>query len=332
MASNVEIIESNLIDILASGSPKEAKQRLLNLSQNIDKYLNELDSFYNTLEDVSPVVSQYQAMQASQQTITYAIYKRLVYSESQIQSLLKQGYIILEKIRNFFTNEEITYQIGFIKGGKLFEFNLTLEQVLERTKVTFNTRAKIDNIFKLRMTGGKKSLLDIYKDAQQAVITDVRDSSTVFSAVYDYVKQQHSHGVKINKGNAFEAYKRIVAQRGNEIPPPVSVELIQQTLTDIRSNTASSVKGGDYLTSQIKFYSTAPSLVTTSLIRKSLQDISASLKMVSNSNLDQEFKEAIRKIFIKDKHQVAEGADQQGAKQAEEYLTNLLKSLGLKVL
>lgn len=331
--NNIEIIESNLTEILASTSPMDARQKLLNLSKNIDNYLNRLDSFYNSssLGDASSIVSQYQAMQASQPTVTYAIYKRLSYSESEIQSLLKQGYIILEKIRTFFTAEEIKYEIGFIKGGKLFEFQLTLQEVLERTKVAFNTRAKIDNIFKLRMSGGKKSLLNIYQDAQKAITADVKDSSTVFSAIYDYVKKQNSHGVKINKGNAYEAYKRIVAERSNQIPPPVSVDLIQQTLTEIRGNTASSVKGGDFLTSQIKFYSAAPSLVTTSLIRTSLRDISNSFKMLSDSNLDQDFKDAIQKIFIKSDHQAAEGADREGARQAEEYLTNLLKALGFKV-
>ena len=314
--NSIKIIESNLIEILASASPMDARQKILDLSKNIDNYLNRLDSFYNSssLGDTSSIVSQYQAMQASQPTITYAIYKKLSYSESEIQSLLKQGYII-----------------GFIKGGKLFEFQLTLQEVLERTKVAFNTRAKIDNIFKLRMFGGKKSLLNIYQDAQKAITADVNDSSTVFSAIYDYVKQQKSHGVKINKGNAYQAYKRIVAERSNQIPPPVSVDLIQQTLTEIRANTASSIKGGDFLNSQIKFYSAAPSLVTTSLIRTSLRDISNSFKMLSDSNLDQDFKESIQNIFIKSDHQAAEGIDREGAKQAKEYLTNLLKTLGFKV-
>ena len=56
------------------------------------------------------------------------------------------------------------------------------------------------------------------------------------------------------------------------------------------------------LNSQIKFYSAAPSLVTTSLIRTSLRDISNSFKMLSDSNLDQDFKESIQNIFIKSDH------------------------------
>ena len=329
--NNIAIIEQNLKDILSSNSTPLVRQNLLLLSQNIDNYLFQLDSFYSTMEDVSPIVAQYQAIQASQPTVTYAIYKKLIYSESEIESLLKQGYVILERIREFFTNETTKYEIGLIKNNKLFEFQLTLEQVLERTTISFNTRAKIDNIFKLRFTGGKNSLLNTYEQAEQKVNTDVSDSSTVFSAIYDYVHTEGSHGNKINKGNAYEAYKRIVANRSNRIPPPITVDLIQQALSDVRKNTASSIKGGDYLNSQIKFYSSAPSLVTTSLIRTSLQDISNSLKMVSDSELDQNFKIALSNIFIKNQHQLADNIERQGVEQSKEFLDNLLKTLGLNV-
>jgi len=62
--NSIKIIESNLIEILASTSPIDARQKLLDLSKNIDNYLNRLDSFYNSssLGDTSSIVSQYQAM------------------------------------------------------------------------------------------------------------------------------------------------------------------------------------------------------------------------------------------------------------------------------
>ena len=47
--NSIKIIESNLIEILASASPMDARQKLLDLSKNIDNYLNRLDSFYNSL-------------------------------------------------------------------------------------------------------------------------------------------------------------------------------------------------------------------------------------------------------------------------------------------
>jgi hypothetical protein len=62
--NSIKIIESNLIEILASASPMDARQKLLDLSKNIDNYLNRLDSFYNSssLGDTSSIVAQYQAM------------------------------------------------------------------------------------------------------------------------------------------------------------------------------------------------------------------------------------------------------------------------------
>lgn len=331
--NNVEIIESNLKEILSSKSPDFIRSNLLLLGQNIDNYLLQLENFYNTLgSQISPIENQYQDIGANEITIKYAVFKKLSYNESEIDSLLKQGYLILDKIREFFTNEKIVYEIGLIKGGQLFEFQLTLEQLLKNTKASFNTRSTIDNIFKLRMFGGKTSLLNTYQEAKNIVGSDVNDASTVFSAVYDYVKVQHSHGHKINKGNAYEAYKRIVAERGNQIPPEVSTDLIEQTLTEIRSNTASSLKGGDYLLSQIKFYSAAPSLATTNLIRTSLKEISSILKMTENSKLDQSFKEAINNIFIKNNKQAATKAEQAGRDQALQNLTKLLQSWGFKVI
>lgn len=331
MVNNIEIIESVLKDILTSSSSQQVRQNLLLLKKKIDEYLLELENFYNKMENVSPIVSQYQAMESSKPTITYAIYKRLIYSETEIDSLLKQGYIILEKIRNFFINESIKYEIGLISEGKLYEFQLTMQQILNISKVSFNTRAKIDNIFKLRLSGGKKSLLNIYKQAEKTIVTDVSDSSSVFSAIYDYIHTQNFHGKKINKGNAYEAYKRIVANRKNRIPPSVSVSLIEETLTQVRKNTSSFVKGGDYLNSQIKFYSNAPSLATTNAIRNTLKQISNILQMVSNKTLDKDFKESINQIFIKTNHQVSNNIEEEGRKESQNYLNTLLKQLGFQI-
>ena len=60
--NNIAIIEQNLKDILSSNSTPLVRQNLLLLSQNIDNYLFQLDSFYSTMEDVSPIVAQYQAI------------------------------------------------------------------------------------------------------------------------------------------------------------------------------------------------------------------------------------------------------------------------------
>lgn len=299
---NVEVIRTALAEALSSPSEQTTKIYLQQVWGALDNYLNSLNNFYYQIEAQSrPIIDQYESANADKNTISYAVFKHLNYVDGEVEHLLKEGYILMDEIRHFFTGETITYQIGIPYRGTLYEQSITLEELLKYTKIDFNTKSKIDNIFKLRMTN-KKGMREAFQENSSIVKTSVQDGSTVYSAVWHYINSPGADPRNKNLGNAYEVYRVLIAKRqnSNKIPPEVTVEMIESAFTEVRSNVASSIKGGDFLTSQIKYFASAPSLATTSLIRTTLQDVRDMFKnFLSTSNISS-FKQSIKEMFLKD--------------------------------
>lgn len=330
---NVEIILNNLTQALAAQTPQITKAALQRAVVGLQQYLIDLNNFYIKLQNQSrPIIQQYREANATDTTIGYALYKKLTYSDMQIENLLKQGYILIQRLRNFFTNETITYSIGMQIRGVLYQKTLTMEQILQNTTVEYNTRSKIENLFKLRITnkqGIKQSLIKA-ADTVQTVVND--NASSVYSAVRRYTLLSTNYKDK-NKGNAYQVYKRLLALRGgkNRTPPQVTDDQIRIMFDAIRKNTAVSSKGGDYLQQQIKFFGNAPSLITTNLIKKTLTQVSMSLQQFLQGGDSQKLQQAIKSIFVKDKElqETADAAEQVAAEKATNYINIIVDQLRL---
>lgn len=299
---NVEAIRTALAEALSAPSEQATKEYLQRVENILESYLNNLNNFYYQIEAQSrPIIEQYESANADTKTISYAVFKHLNYVDGEVEHLLKEGYVLMDEIRHFFTGETITYQIGIPYRGTLYEQSITLEELLKYTKIDFNTKSKIDNIFKLRMTN-KKGMREAFQENSSVVKTSVQDGSTVYSAVWHYINSPGADPRNKNLGNAYEVYRVLIAKRqnSNKIPPEVTAEMIESAFTEVRSNVASSIKGGDFLTSQIKYFASAPSLATTSLIRTTLQDVRDMFKnFLSTSNISS-FKQSIKEMFLKD--------------------------------
>jgi hypothetical protein len=334
MYDNVEVILDALSEAVSAPTPQLTKQALQKVIDNLKQYLNQLESFYTNLEMTSrPIIEQYREANASDDTISYALFKKLNYSDVEIENLLKTGYILMNEIRSFFTNKTITYQIGLEYRGNLYEKQLTMGELLEYTHVEYNTKSKIDNLFKLRMTN-KTGLRESMKESVDTVISAVKyvdEDSTVYSAIRRYVLQSENPKDK-NKGNAYEVYRRFLASRNgsNRRPPELpDDEAIGNMFDEVRSNTVASTKGGDYLEEQMKYFGKAPSLVTTSLIRKTLNEVLLSMQNFINSGDNTTFKNEIKNIFIKDPQlkETTDEAEAVAAEKASEYLDKLIASI-----
>lgn len=330
---NVEIILNNLTQALAAQTPQITKIALQRAITGLQQYLINLNNFYIKLQNESrPIIQQYREVNATDTTIGYALYKKLTYSDTEIENLLKQGYILIQRLRNFFTNETITYAVGMQIKGVLYQKTLTMEEILQNTTVQYNTRSKIENLFKLRITnkqGIKQSLMKA-ADTIQKITND--NPSSVYSAVRRYTLMSTNYKDK-NKGNAYQVYKRILALRNgkNRTPPQVTDDQIRIMFDAIRKNTAASSKGGDYLQQQIKFFGNAPSLVTTNLIKKTLTQISISLQEFLQGGDSQKLKQAIKSIFVKDKQlqETADVAEQVATEKATNYINTIIDQMHL---
>lgn len=320
---NVDIIRQTLENAYSAPTKEMTKQYFLRVLKQIKQYNLELKIFYDKIDMLSrPIITE---QQKDDVTKTYEIFKQLRYLEPEADKILKDGYRVLDILREFFTKEKITYQIGIEYYGDLYEKTLTLDELLQYTTVSYNTRSKVDNLYKLRMTN-KSGLRQAFQQASDTLITKKGDSSTVYSKIREYVKAQPSTSKDKNEGNAYEVYRLLMLERNNKnkIPPNLSDETIADTFERIRGNITSSIQGGDILTEQVKFFSSAPSLITTANIRNNLNQIEIEFENFIKSGNSQQFQKSLQQIFTK---QVVNSIEQQGVQAArkaiEERISNL---------
>ena len=324
---NLETIKGLLSDVLSEDSAITTQSFIKDLNTEIKKYLNKLEIFYQNIENqTKPIITQYESLNATNEVISYSIFKKLIYSNGEIENLLKEGYILIDRLRTFFTGEEISYLIGIPYRGTIYEQTIDLEELLKYTQVVYNSKAKADNLFKLRMTG-KKNLRQSFQESQLAVRMDMKESSTVWSSVAKYVEGQGSSFK--NKGNAYEVYRLLVSQRNgkNRIPPPVTEVMISDAFDKVRGNTASSVKGGDYLQTQIKYFSSAPSLITTSLIRNTLTELSIDFDNFLTQKDLNILKTQMKNLFVKETSQAADKIEAESIEQIDNFMEQIFETL-----
>lgn len=328
----------NIIDTLTaaiqSADPSIIREHLKNVCVELNNYIMRLNNFYNQMQsDSMGIINQYEDFDADKTTVEYALFKKLSYQESEIEELLKEGYILMDLLRTFFTGETITYTIGLPYRGVLYEKQMTIEELFQYTHAEYGTKSKINNLFKLRMTN-KKGLREALQEDSHTIVSKMDDASTVWSSIWHYIKSDSANNKNKNLGNAYEVYRVIVGTRGtNEIPPPgPTIDEIESVFDKVRSNTASSMKGGDFMTEQIKYFSSAPSLVTTSLIRSTLTDLLNIFTSYLSTMDSQIFKKAIADLYLKniDKNEITDAIEIDGLQAATKYLDTVIQGLQLK--
>lgn len=218
--NNLETIKKALTKVTGEATPRVVNNSIKTIINELSIYLNKLELFYdNIMEIAQEKYSIYQDANASEITTDYALYKSLRNFDSEATSILKEGYILIDEIRTFFTKEKIIYDIGFTYKGKdnLYELQLSLEELLNNVTATYNTKSKLNNLYKLRMNVKKGDLVAKYNEAHGYIDTVDDGSSTIFSSIMRYLEQR---APRENRGNVYEAYKVYVAQfSSNKIPP-----------------------------------------------------------------------------------------------------------------
>lgn len=303
---NRDIIKNIISEALVNKSKDSTNNMIQRLIKIINNYLTRLDHFYLQLQKAASLIPQYQSIGADETTIKYGFFKQLTYNEKEIQDLLKEGYILIDTLRESFTGEQIKYTVGTVLRKKLYQKDMSLEQILNKAQLSFNSKSKLNNIFKLRLDFKNKSTFASQAGQAKAVVDkNKEEATTVFSAVWRYFhSEQNNHGKKYNKGNAYETYKLAVANRNfpnpNQIGPPISIEDIDYYFQLVKKNTASLAKGGDILNTQYKFISQMPSLITTNTAKTTLSQLVLIFQHYLNNNKGATFLTELQNVFIKD--------------------------------
>lgn len=332
MADNIQVIKEALGEAASQQTPKVVQSSIKVIIQQLENYLNRLDILYDKIEQsAKQKLDIYDNANAGDITTSYGLYKELKGYDAEAAEILKDGYVLIDQMRNFFTNEVIEYDVGFTYRGKLYEFSMTIEDIIANTRAEYNTRSKLNDLFKLRMAVRKGDLVKAYNEVHAQVEEFDDGSSTIYSSIWRYINE-HPSGKAVNKGNVYEAYKVYKAEVGsNRIPPAeFNEERFDDILTNVRKNTASSVQGGDYLNTQIKFISSAPSLMTTSTVRSTLTAILSIFQNIVNGGEKQAIIDQTKKLFLKQGDQIASEGERVAVQQAEEYLVDLIRNLTKK--
>lgn len=279
-------IKELLSSKMASETEKYSSQLIISLQNKIQNYLSALNNWNilvsNTIN--SPYI---QDIDVKPELRRYIAAKEAIRLNPQIEQLLKDGYLIIDLIREFFTGQHISYQIGVEYYGKLYEGYVSMEQIMSMAQVQPDWKGNINSMVKLRLSkypkGRLVDMLDEVEDFKKGT------HSTLYSSIRAYA----SSNKKYNKGNLYEVYRVLKGRyNSNEIPPAIwNTEEFEEVYLSVVRNTASFVKGGDILTEQVKFFGTSvPSLATLRTIRDALRTFLGITQIFSGQKLQQGLK------------------------------------------
>ena len=264
---------------------------LNNISLYISKYLQNIQQMENRWNIHFKWISV--ALDSESDLNDYAkryiAAKDFIKNNDEIENILKQGYEIIDILRENYIGEKIKYSVGVSYKGKLYEGTLNLQDILSIAKIDIIWKSSIDNIFKLRLSGLNKSTL-----IEKLSTPPYDGGSTLYSSIRDYSKNK-----KWNEGNLYEAYKLYKIEQGsNRIPPAKFVaEHFEELLAQVRSNTTSFVKGGDILDESVKFFGRSmPSLASLKTIKTTLTSFNEIITQTNMNNI----KSGLKLLFDRD--------------------------------
>ena len=261
------------------------------LISKINNYLKKIDlwnkrttAYYNKIAQNDPNMKE--------ELKRYIASKQMIKIAPEIEDLLKEGYKIIDIIREKITGEQIKYFIGVEYKGHLYEGYLSMEQILDMAKVTPQWKGSLSSMIKLRLSGtNKRTLADLLED-----VGSFRNSDNKHSTLYSAVRAYASSNGKTNQGNVYETYRALKSRyKSNDIPPAVwDPDEFDALYLATRKNTGSFVTGGDILNDQIKFFGgSVPSLASISTIRDTLFTFTNLLSTLSGAALD----ESLNQLF-----------------------------------
>ena len=307
--------------------------------EGVKKLITQIDFYLNKYEQTSKgIVEKYnnsiqEEPNLSNSTRRYQAVKTYNEQVDSIQNLLKQGYLYVDAIREILTGQTIQYEIGIIKEGILYENNVDLLTLIETSTLDVDSKISIGNAAKLRLKSGELSAKILQNPIEQIIQEEVDNASSIFSAVYNYFTNSIHQTPKVNKGNAYEVYKRLIFERNNlnKIPPAkkTSIEEINKIYEEVKRNNAAYYKGGDINDIQVKYLgNTPPSLTSLSSIKRVLTKTKNALLIIyDESKPKQKVVESLVNLFTQNSTKITNDIERKANDEAKEHIRNKLMSI-----
>lgn len=285
MSSYSESVKKILSQELSKEVSNYSITTITELITKINNYLKRIElwdkrttAYYKAIAQSDPDMKE--------EVKRYIAAKQMIKIAPEIEYLLKEGYQMIDIIREKITGEKINYFIGVEYKGKLYEGYLSMEQILNMAKITPQWKGSLSSMVKLRLSNTNKSTLAEMLDEVESLRKKEGEHSTLYSSIRAYA----SANSKTNQGNIYEAYRALKARySSNEIPPAQwNPDEFDEIYLATRRNTGSFVTGGDILNDQIKFFGgSVPSLASISTIRTTLSVFVNSLSTLSGAELNE---------------------------------------------
>lgn len=212
----------------------------------------------------------------------------------KVEKLLKDGYLLIDQLRHKFIGETITYEVAFsiniAKKTYIYEASLPLQEILNLAKIEAAWKnSSIASSLKLRLNANLETKYK-WLSEYSGQITNLTDDE-IYKEVMSYQKVASLK----NKGNQYEIYKKFnrLSKEMNISDKQTRLNLLDNIIQEVKSNTRSFVKGGDdqYKTewdnqmnvSFKSFLGGSPSLASLSTMIPTLEQTYAALDLQSLS-------------------------------------------------
>ena len=285
-------IEKLVANALEAPTQKAKRDGLKNIIENINQVAKEIQEDHQNLMFYNSEIDRIQSQGMSRKSAIHYAYTiekvdfNIKLAQENLQQKALEGYEIVNKIRQKFTKQVISYQIGV--GSKKREFliqtkmsydelvpNLYLEKRSDGYSIRIKlSQRKMKELSKKREQEGKKAINDV------EVFT--AGGSTLYSAVYRYFTNEKLRQ-KGNWGNFYQVYQYLLAKspKKNKYHPSNSV--IANAFSKVLGGGGkggSFAAGGDVGTSQDKAsFGSNPTLTTVNTITNQLLDLSNNLQI-----------------------------------------------------
>ena len=208
----------------------------------------------------------------------------------KVETLLKEGYLLIDQLRHKFTGETVTYEVAFsiniAKKTYIYEAALPLQEILNLAKIEAVWKnSSAASSLKLRLNANLETKYN-WLSEYGGQITNLTDDE-VYKEVMSYPKVANLK----NKGNQYEIYKKFsrLSKEMNISDKQARLDLLDSIIQQVKSNTTSFVKGGDdqYKTewgnqmsvSLKSFVGGSPSLASLSTMIPALEQTYAALDL-----------------------------------------------------
>lgn len=334
-SENYKIIKDALQKAFSEEDLSIRFQNIKIVQSQINDYLERYRIISSDIKQRYEILAQEMPDQ-SEMTRRYHAIKSFNNEVDSIQDLLKQGYLYVDALREIFTGQSITYQIGIENNGILCEGTLDILEIIEHSTLDIDSKVSIQNAAKLRMT--KITANQLHNSSQLLIEKNTDGASSVYSAVYNYLTATlHETPKKLNSGNAYQTYRRVLFQRGgkNKIPPSIDGQQIVEIYEQVKRNNTAYYKGGDILNIQVKYLGGRPaSLTTLASIKRVLEKSNKALDVVyKNSKPKKALVNSFTNLFTQKQSNIFTEIEKEANEKAKQSIKEKLYSIqGLGII